>query len=97
MGTKKTLGRALRQSPNARAAHQLAAGPIEYFRVESPFSAAPSLDPRCLGPETCLQRCDRSHGEVGEEKGDCIGGTWSCEIHEVGMKMMNDGNPGLDD
>lgn len=60
---KRPLGLLLQQQPGwgpaptepqGPAAHQLAPGPAEYFRVESPFSAVPCLDPGFPQPGTCL-------------------------------------------
>lgn len=70
-------------------AHQLAAGPAEYFRVESPFSAVPSPGPQV--PEARSLSARGATGRLGEEEKQ------RCRLRQVGVRVTDGGKPGLGD
>lgn len=78
--------------PQGPAAHHLAPGPAEYFRVESPFSAVPCLDHGFLQPGATGSR-----GGVGEKPVQLR--RWRLEMKNSRSWCENDmvGSLGLDD
>lgn len=88
------------QSPRVQAAHQLASGPAEYFRVESPLSALPSLWPWVPEASTLSARGVTGHpGEV--EKRGRVHSTQvalrDAEFIRLARGRPTGGKPGLGD